>query len=91
MQSYTLPSSITIETIEALLGELKDVPLTGGGLAVDATQVEIITTPGVQVILALGKALAQAGGTFAILEKSAAFTQAFHTLGLDGQLKEWSN
>lgn len=90
-QAFTLPSSITIETIETLLGDLNKLSLSGNGLTVDAAQVEIITTPGVQVMLALGKSFAHLGGKLTISQPSSAFTQAFTALGLGVQLTEWSN
>ena len=90
-QSFILPTALTIETVESVLGNLKTAPLTSGRLIVDAAGVEIITTPGVQIVLALAQSLMQAGGKLTISQPSAAFTQAFATLGLGNKLTEWSS
>lgn len=91
MQRFALPSALTIETVEALLASLRDVPLGAEGIALEAGKVESITTPGVQVIVSLSKSLEQMGGKLKIEQPSAALTQAFQTLGLGEQLTQWSS
>lgn len=90
MQNFKLPSALTIETVEAILGDLRNIPLGAEGVAVDAGTVDSITTPGVQLILALNKSVAQMGGKMKITQPSAVFSQTFQALGLGEQLSEWS-
>ena len=85
---FMLPVEMTIETVEAVVADLK--PLLCGeeaGLTLDASQVEVITTPGLQLIVALEKTIAARGGKLVVNGKQDGFTRAFAEAGLDGLLK----
>jgi len=87
--SFTLPEIMTIETAEVLAGELKQLPLSGKmTLGLDASRVESITTPGIQLIVALEKALTAQGGTLKMSGKRESFNNALRDLGLERLIKE---
>lgn len=78
---------MNIETAELLAAELKQLPLEEKtSLALDASQVEIITTPGLQLIVSLGKTLEAQGGTLLITGRKQAFDDAFRDAGLESLL-----
>lgn len=85
-----LPAMLTIDMVEGLAGNLLSMPLTGGVvLMIDASQVETITTPGVQLIVAVAHALEAHKGNLCVIKSSVAFTQAFEALGLGPLLGTW--
>ena len=85
---FVLPIDMTIETVEAVASELKQ-RVDGGGvnLTLDATQVETITTPGLQLIASVEKTLKARGGKLVINGTREAFMRAFADAGLEGLLK----
>ena len=86
--SFILPPLMTIETAEALAAELKQLLLAEKTcLTLDASHVENITTPGLQLILSLEKTLSDQGGTLTINGKRDSFMHAFSDVGLASVLK----
>ncbi len=86
---FTLPPTMTIETAESLAAELKQLPLAEKTqLTLDASQVEHITTAGLQLILSLEKTLSAQGGVLKMHGKRSGFIQAFHDAGLQNYLTE---
>lgn len=82
--AFTLPPHMTIDTAEALAAELKQLPLMEkSDLTLDASQVEAITMPGMQLIVSLEKTLEAQNGTLTINGKRDAFTHAFRDAGLE--------
>lgn len=82
-RTFVFPASVTIENIESLTGELKKLQLSSGEkLTLDVEQTEVITTPGIQLILALTKTIAQSGDTITITKSKETFNQSFDALGL---------
>lgn len=81
--SFTLPATITIESIEALAAEFKQWPFAEKThLTLDASQVENITTPGLQLIVALEKTLSSQGGVLTVASMKESFINAFKDAGL---------
>lgn len=86
--SFTLPPVMNIETAEALAAEFKQLPLAEkSSLTLDASQVETITTPGLQLIVSLEKTLVAQSGTLVINGKRDSFVHAFRDAGLESVLK----
>lgn len=87
-----LPPLIDISRADALRGELLlllDTPKNE--VAIDGSAVERITTPGVQLLLSLEKALVQRGEKKLVLvNASGALRDACVSLGLSHKLQEWS-
>jgi anti-anti-sigma regulatory factor len=82
--SFTLPAIMTIETVEPLAVEFKQLPLTDkNSLVLDAAQVENITTPALQLIVSLEKTLATQGNTLIIANPRDALIQACRDLGFE--------
>lgn len=85
--AFALPPVMSIETAEALAAEFKQLPLAEKtSLILDASQVENITTPGLQLIVSLGKTLEAQGGTLIINGQKDSFTRAFRDTGLENLL-----
>ncbi len=85
--TFELPPVMTIEAAESLAAELKQLPLTENTtLHLDASRVEHITTPCLQLIVSLGKTLAIQGGSLTIQGQKDSFTRAFRDTGLESLL-----
>jgi anti-anti-sigma regulatory factor len=69
------------ETMAAQLGD--------GSVLLDASAVERMSTPCVQVLLAVGRAADLAGSPFQIIDASDAFRAALADLGLQAEFKNW--
>lgn len=82
--TYTLPSSMTVETVEAQAAELKQLPIKEKArLVIDASQLEAITTPGIQLLLSLEKSLVTFSGELVIKNSKPNIHHTFATLGLE--------
>ena len=78
-----LPPAMTIETIESVAAEYKQFPLHEKlQLRVDASQLETISTPGIQLLLSLEKSVSMAGGHMVIENCAASVRPSFATLGV---------
>ena len=85
---FVLPAMMTIESVETLAAEMKQLPLAEKTrLRLDASHVENITTPGLQLIISLEKTLAAQGGALTIQGKRDSFINAFKETGLESLLK----
>lgn len=77
----------------AVAGSLKVCLLEAVALAkplvIDAAQVERLSTPCIQVLVAAGTALQEAGIGFSLHRPSEAFADAFNDLGLFSVLMRW--
>ena len=85
---YRLPSVLDLtgaqslrDTLVALLGD--------GSLLLDASAVERMSTPCVQVLLAAARAADLAGSPFQVLDASEVFQAALADLGLQDEFKKW--
>lgn len=85
-----LPSVLDMLAAEGLREALKETLVLGGPLAIDASQVDRMSTPCIQVLVAGGRAMADAGVAFTIEQPSEAFMNGFYDLGLAGVVSEWA-
>ena len=86
---FTLPESVTMETVESVAAAIRQLPLEKSDIfMLNAASTQAITTPGVQLVLAAAKTVESRGGLFLIIQPQAAFTQSFKDLGLGGWLKQ---
>jgi len=83
-QLLTLPQSLDLTQAQALRDTLTDLA-DHGAVALDASSVERMSTPCVQVLLAAGRASAP----FKILNASDAFKSALVDLGLQQTFSKW--
>ena len=88
-----LASSVTIDTAEAVAEEIKKSATAAdcSNLQIDCSKVEMITTPGAQILIATHKTLEKKGGKLIIENPSEAFIKAFDSLGLSETLMSWSD
>ena len=87
--SFALPAALTMESVEAALTTLRTLPLEKSDIfMLNAASNELITTPGIQLVLSAAKTVEAGGGLFLIVQPQAAFIQAFSDLGLGGWLKQ---
>lgn len=78
-----LPSQCTIETIETVAESFREQAISGSArLTVDASAVEYVSTPGVQLLASLHKTQSAAGGQLVIEGAGSALRNAVTTLGL---------
>jgi anti-anti-sigma regulatory factor len=88
---FALPAIVTLEIVETLSNDFKRLISTpGAAVLLDASKVDIITTPGMQLILSLDKSLELTGGRLEIVNPSEFFVQITKALGLIAQLAKWS-
>jgi chemotaxis protein CheX len=63
--------------------------LSGGPLVLDASAVERMSTPCVQVLLAAGRAADLAGSPFQFINASDVFRTALADLGIEAEFNNW--
>lgn len=81
--SIALPAVLTIEAVEILAAEFKQLVLENDThLQLDASAVERVTTPGIQLIVSLEKTVTDAGGILDIIGGKEEFNNAFADVGL---------
>lgn len=84
-----LPSVVDITSAQTLYQDLTHAS-HAHKLVIHAENVQRITSPGVQLLLAAEKSLSASGGSLSVVSPSDAFKQTLVDLGLDSQLKKWS-
>ena len=85
--SFLLPAVMTIETAEQLAADLKQLSFAEkANLTLDASQVETITSPGLQILVSLEKTLTALGGVLTIEGRRDAFVRALKDTGLESVL-----
>ncbi len=88
--SFSLPPVLDLlqatKLHEALLGALA----AGQAVCLDGTEVERLTTPAAQVLMAAGAEAARRHLAFSLRNPSAALASGFTCLGLEQTLVEWS-
>ena len=85
-----LPETVTIENVEDLCAEARQINvLPEATLIIDASHTEILTTPGIQLLIAIAKSVQNAGGKLVISNPREPFKQSFAALGLGSRLTQW--
>lgn len=72
-----------------LLKMLKEVVTIHKNLSLDVCDVERVSTPCIQIILAAANKVEQTGGKFSILNVSSGFERGMTELGLTEHLGKW--
>jgi chemotaxis protein CheX len=88
--SIALPPVLDQRVLEVLSPALERA-LAQGGVALDSSAVERVTTPGLQVLIAAGNAAAKAAKPFTLAAPSPALTAAIATLGLEPHFARWTS
>lgn len=90
-KTIILPFAISISTVEALADEIRTHAAEASlSLTLDAANTEILTTPGIQLLLSLEKTLEQTGGDLRLINAKDTLTSVFQTLGLKEKFERWS-
>ena len=74
-----------------LKDDILEVLGVANGMGIDAAEVETLTTPCVQVLVAAGHAMAKRGEEFSIDNPTPAVRAAFEDLGLSPDFGRWSD
>jgi chemotaxis protein CheX len=86
--AFALPAILDITKAQELRGHMVD-RLNGGAVLVDASAVDRVSTPCIQVLLAAARSVELAGTSFRIDNASAALRAALADLGLQAEFKNW--
>ncbi len=86
----TLAPVLDILVAEPLRDLLRESVVLGGRVEIDASKVERIGTPCVQVLVAGWRALAEKGLEVVFVAPSEPFMNAFYELGLFEVVAEWN-
>lgn len=84
-----LPAVVDIASSQTLYQDLIHAS-HGHKLIIHAENVERITTPGIQLLIAAEKSLRALEGSLVLISPSDSFKNVMIDLGLDSQLKQWS-
>ena len=87
----TVPLSpvLDITASEPLRDSLLEASASGRKVVIDASAVERLSTPCIQVILAAGRSFKEQGLEYSLFSPSETFVSAFDDLGLFAALMEW--
>lgn len=89
--NYILPDVLDLLSAGEIHAQFMEFADSGENVVIDASHVVRITTPAVQIIVALSQYLHSIDASFEITNPSESFTEAFNFLGLMDFLKQWSN
>lgn len=84
-----LTASMDIRAAEPLLHAMQEAAGSGAKVVVDASVVDRLSTPCVQVLLSGLQQMEEAGTPFVIKSPTDAFVSAFDDLGLFSYLMKW--
>lgn len=87
---HALPAVLDLTQAQTLRNTMLNL-LAGGSVMLDAGDVDRMSTPCAQVILAAGRAANDAAVSFKIRNASVAFQKAFADLGLRREISNWMN
>ena len=76
---------------EALHAEILDLRSHSGGLIVDASEVYLIDTPAIEILISAGNDQDQRNDKFELKDPSDAFNDAVSQMGLTNEFKKWSS
>ena len=85
---FALPAILDITKAQELHGHMVD-RLNVGPVVVDASAVDRVSTPCIQVLLAAARSADGAGTSFRIADASEALRAALVDLGLQAEFKNW--
>lgn len=88
----TLPATLTIDTVETVTAELADKVKGEAGqvLVLDASALESITTPGVQLLISVHKTLSDAGGQLKVTGGDELLQAVCSQIGLGPLYAMWA-
>lgn len=87
--TFYLAKQIDISTVSTLCEELRRFLDMGKDIIFDASKVERITTPGLQLLIAITLQNKKNGNRVGVVRPSEALKKTISDLGFSNQLKEW--
>ena len=88
--TIALPEILDLSAAEPLKAALEKALAGGRSFKLDAKNVERLSTPCIQVLLAAKRAMKDAGMSFTLTSPSDAFIDTFNDLGVFSHLKKWT-
>lgn len=85
----SLVASMDLRAAEPLLHSFHEIMTQGGKVVIDASAVDRLSTPCVQILLSAVQHMEQHGIPFIVKAPSDAFVTAFDDLGLFSFLMKW--
>jgi len=89
VEELKLPDVLDIKSANTFFEEIKSVSKAGTNLVLDAEQLEKITTPAIQILLASCAAVKKKNGSFKMVKFSSDIEDVFTDIGLESQFNEW--
>jgi|GEM_PF-2473479 len=86
---FELAPRLDLAAAEALHTEILERRDVGASLQFNASDVSLVDTPAIQVLLAAAKDQEAREQGFELVDPSPAFTEAMSLLGLEAQLNMW--
>jgi chemotaxis protein CheX len=86
---FTLSRELDLLAAEALKNDLLELLHKEGPLDVNASEVERVATPCIEVLVAAAAAFKDSGREFQISQPSSSLCDAFEALGLADRLEMW--
>lgn len=88
---HILPEILDLGGAESLKHGLVEAAEAAEVLAIDGGNVERVSTPAVQVLLAVARDLSEKNRQVLLRNSSESLTTAFDDLGLSAELQRWSS
>ncbi|MBL4908100.1 MAG: STAS domain-containing protein [Sneathiella sp.] len=88
---FTLPTILSLSAAEELREKFLERLVVGSDLKVDASEVNAITTPCLQVIISAGNSFEESGFRLSIENPSHPVIDAFNDLGFSDLINKWSS
>lgn len=87
--TFHLAAQIDISTVSTFCEELRKFLDADKDIIFDASKVERITTPGVQLLITIASQNKKTGNRLGVVLPSESFKKTISDLGFSNQLKEW--
>ncbi|PCI62259.1 MAG: hypothetical protein COB37_07270 [Kordiimonadales bacterium] len=87
---YILPQELDLLAAEGLKFKLLDMVHHEGDLTLDGREVERVSTPCIEIMVAAESAFYESGRKLRIFEPSNTLSDAFKSLGLVAEIEKWS-
>jgi len=87
---HALPQILDFSAARSLRDTISPLVVLGA-MTLDASMVERMSTPCMQVLLATGRAAQSLGASFTIINASPVFLSAIVDLGLQADFSDWVN
>lgn len=82
--SMVMRSHLNIEAVEEVLGEMKALQLDKcRNVTLDFSSVDVLTTPGLQVMTSLEKSLSEMSGTLSVVHVKPGVAGVFRDMGFE--------